>query len=68
MPKERTYTSDGHVETQWSKHGRLVCLVSREGDERHMHQFTDRNELRSVIRALRRAERDAWRPQVDTER
>lgn len=71
MPKERTYTDTGYIETQWAKAGQLVCLVSAEslpvdpGEKPEftdaMHQFTDVEDLDRIIAGLKRARRDAFR-------
>lgn len=70
MPKERRYTGEGHLEVSWYR-GRevpteLVCVESvryedGEPNTRHMHQFTDRDDLKAHISALRRAYRQAFR-------
>lgn len=66
MPRNRTCTSDGYVEIQWSRGG-LVCIVSGTYPTpggppvETMHQFTreDRGDLAQFVKALRRAKRQA---------
>lgn len=71
MPRERTYTDTGYVEIQWSKKGRLVCLVSAtviEGEHGEvvaadvMHQFTERGDISVLLRDIRRARKQAFEP------
>lgn len=70
MPKERTYTNTGYIETQWAKDGELVCVVSATVQKNPdgsvtttdvMHQFTakDFKQLTRLIAGLKRARRDA---------
>lgn len=72
MPRTRTYTDAGYIEVQWSKKGRLVCVVSAERmpDEpdqkpefvETMHQFTERGDMGVLMRDLRRARKQAFEP------
>ena len=70
MPKERTYTDTGYIETQWAKDGEHVCVVSATVQKNPdgtvtttdvMHQFTreDFQRLTRLISGLKRARRDA---------
>lgn len=71
MPRARIQTDVGYVEVQWSKQGRLVCLVSAtvtEGDHGEivttdvMHQFTQRGGIGLLLRNLTRARKQAFEP------
>lgn len=71
MPKERKYTSEGHLEVSWYRCDgaptELVCVASvqhvdGEPQSLHMHQFTDGADLLAHISALRRAYRQAFDP------
>lgn len=70
MPRTRTYTDTGYIEIQWSKKGKLVCLVSAERmpddpDQKPeyvetMHQFTERGDMGVLMRDLTRARKQAF--------
>lgn len=60
MTRERTYTDTGYIETQWSRGGQLVCIVSSDGNTETMHQFTDHADLTPILAGMRRAQRQAY--------
>lgn len=70
MPRTRTYTDAGYIEVQWSRKGRLVCLVSAERlpddpDQKPeyvetMHQFSERGDMGVLMRDLTRARKQAF--------
>ena len=69
MPRAKTITDVGYLETQWTSKGELVCVVSatvtvNPDDSRTitqvMHQFTQPGDLGVFIRDLARARRKAF--------
>lgn len=69
MPRTRTMTDVGYLEVQWTKSGKLACVVSAtvvinpDGSRtitQTTHQFTEPGDLGVFIRDLARSRKKSW--------